>query len=66
MTAGSVNQYDRYIFYNKVCQKFPEFSQLDDVEKFIFLFTFDDVQTLYWLGKYLYKSFEVRASSYTH
>ena len=66
VTACSVNQYERDIFYNKVCQKFPEFSQLDDVEKFIFLFTFDDAQTLPWLGKYLYKSFEVRASLYTH
>ena len=66
VTACSVNQYERDIFYNKVCQKFPEFSQLDDVEKFIFLFTFDDAQTLSWLGKYLYKSFKVRASLYTH
>ena len=53
MTACSVNQYERDIFYNKVCQKFPEFSQLDYVEKFIFLFTFDDAQTLSWFGKYL-------------
>ena len=66
VTACSVNQYERDIFYNKVCQKFPEFSQLDDVEKFIFLFTFDDAQTLSWLGKCLYKSFEVRASLYIH
>ena len=66
VTACSVNQYETDIFHNKVCQKFPEFSQLDDVEKFIFLFTFDDAQTLSWLGKYLYKSFEVRASLYTH
>ena len=44
VTACSVNQYERDIFYNKVCQNFPEVSQLDDVEKFIFLFTFDDAQ----------------------
>ena len=52
--ACSVNQYERDIFYNKVCQKFPEFSQLDDVEKFIFLFTFDDAQTLSWLVKIIW------------
>ena len=43
-------------YYDKVCQKFSEFSQLDDVEKLPFLFTFDDAHTLPWLGKYLHKN----------
>ena len=59
VTACPVNLYERYIFYMKLSKKFPEFSEVDDVEKFIFLFTFDDVQTLSWLRKYLYKSFEI-------
>ena len=37
--------------------KFPEFEHLWDVEKCVFLFTFDDAQILSWLGKFLYESF---------
>ena len=49
--------------YEKNCLKFPKFFQLNDEEKCIFLFTFEDTQTLSWLGKYLYKSVLVRVSA---
>ena len=40
------------LFLNdKVARKFPEFDQLADVEKFVFLFTFKDAQMLTWLGQ---------------
>ena len=63
VTACTINQTERKIMYDKICLKFPNFSQLNDAEKFIFLFTFSDAQTLSWLGKYLYKSFLVRVSA---
>ena len=63
VTACTINQTERKIMYDKICLKFPNFSQLNDAEKFMFLFTFSDAQTLSWLGKYLYKSFLVRVSA---
>ena len=57
-----MNLNERRILYDKVTGKFPEFEHLGDVEKFVFLFTFDDAQMLSWLGKFLYQSF----SSSTH
>ena len=48
--------------FNKVTGKFPEFEHLGDVEKFVFLFTFDDAQMLSWLGKFLYQSFHSKTN----
>ena len=42
---------------DKICLKFPKSSQVNAEEIFIVLLTFEDAQTLYWLGNYLYKSF---------
>ena len=61
-----INKKETYFITRSIKSYQKEFSQLDDVWKSIFLFTFDDAKTLSWLGKYLYKSFEVRASLYIH
>ena len=55
ITACVVNV--RRTIYGKLIDKFPEFEHLCDLEKFVFLFTFDDAEVLSWLGKFLYKSF---------
>ena len=57
ITACAVNVNERRALYDKLTDKFPEFEHLCDLEKFVFLFTFDDTQMLSWLGKFLYKSF---------
>ena len=59
----TINRTERKIIYEKNCLKFPKFFQLKDEKNFIFLFTFEDTQTLSWLGKYLYKSFLIRVSA---
>ena len=64
VTACSLNRTERIVLYDKVARKFPEFDQLADVEKFVFLFTFKDAQMLTWLGKFLYKSFRTKSSQW--
>ena len=64
VTACSLNRTERIVLYDKVARKFPEFDQLADVEKFVFLFTFKDAQMLTWLGKFLYESFRTKASQW--
>ena len=56
LTACAVNVNERRALYEKLIDKFPELEHLCDLEKFVFLFTFDDAQMLSWLGKFLYKS----------
>ena len=55
---------ERTELYEKFAGKFPEFDTLDDMGKFVFLFTFKDAQMLTWLGKFLYKSFTIKASQW--
>ena len=64
VTACSLNRTEKIVLYDKVARKFPEFDQLADVEKFVFLFIFKDAQMLTWLGKFLYKSFRTKASQW--
>ena len=61
ITACAVNVNERRALYDKLTDKFPEFEHLCDLEKFVFLFTFDDAQMLSWLGKFLYKSFRSKS-----
>ena len=63
VTACAINRTGRKIMNDKICFQFPKLSQLNGEEKFIFLFTFADAQTLSWLGKNVYKSFLVRVSA---
>jgi len=60
VTACCANDMQRNVLYSKVTRKFPPFETLDNLGKFIFLFTFKDAQMLTWLGKFLYESFEIR------
>ena len=62
VAACSLSRTEIIVLYDKVIRKFPDFDQLADVEKFVFLFTFKDAQMLTWLGKFLYKSFATKAS----
>ena len=64
VTACSLNLTERTVLYEKVAGKFPEFDTLDDMGKFVFLLTFKDAQMLTWLGKFLYKSFTIKASQW--
>ena len=64
VTACSLNLTERTVLYEKVARKFPEFDTLDDMGKFVFLLTFKDAQMLTWLGKFLYKSFTIKASQW--
>ena len=61
ITACAVNVNERRALYDKLTDKFPEFEHLCDLEKFVFLFTFDDAQMLSWLGKFLHKSFRSKS-----
>ena len=61
ITACAVNVNERRALYDKLTDKFQEFEHLCDLEKFVFLFTFDDAQMLSWLGKFLYKSFRSKS-----
>ena len=64
VTACSLNLTERTVLYEKVAGKFPEFDTLDDMGKFVFLFAFKDAEMLTWLGKFLYKSFTIKASQW--
>ena len=62
VTSCAMNLNERRTLYDKVTGKFPEFEHLADVEKFVFLFTFDDAQMLSWRGKFLYQSFRSKTT----
>ena len=61
ITAYAVNANERRALYDKLIDKFSEFEHLCDLEKNVLLLTFDDAQTLSWLGKFLYKSFRSKS-----
>ena len=65
MTACAVNVNERRTLYDKLINKFPEFEHLCDLQKFVFLFTFDDAQILSWLGKFLYISIWLNPSKWS-
>ena len=48
---------DRTAFFNKINQYTPGFHELEQHEKFIFLFTNHNSNILTWLGKFIYDSF---------
>ena len=62
VTACLINVVERRILFSKVADKYPGFDNLDYVGKFVFLLPFEDAQMLTWLGKFLYKSFVIKAS----
>ena len=58
------NRYEpgRQLLIGKVIEIVPQFEFLDNVEKFIYLFTNEDPRILSWLGKFLFDSFTLRNS----
>ena len=50
----------RHGLFDKMCNQYKIFVELNQLEKFIYLFTLEDNQALTWLGKFIYKSFEIR------
>ena len=48
---------DRVAFFNKVNQYTPGFLDLEQPDKFLFLFTNENSNILTWLGKFIYDSF---------
>ena len=54
---------DRQILFSSISNRFPEFSQLDNICKFKFMLTFPDEELLSSVGKFVYKCFEKRKTS---
>ena len=50
----------RHGLFDKMSNQYKIFVELNQLEKFIYLFTLEDNQALTWLGKFIYKSFEIR------
>ena len=61
VTACSLNLTERTFLYDKIARKFAELDKLNDMGKFVLLFTFKDAQMLTWFGEFLYKSFTINA-----
>ena len=60
VTNCQINDAERQLLFTKISSKFPAFAQLNHHEKFIYLMSCNDRQILTWLGKFLYKSFDIR------
>ena len=60
VTNCQINDAERQLLFIKISSKFPAFAQLNHHEKFIYLMSCNDRQILTWLGKFLYKSFDIR------
>ena len=51
--------------YTKVAYVMPEFSNMDNAGKFVFLTCNENPQILTWVGKFLYNAFEQRNKDMT-
>ena len=51
---------ERQVLFSSISNKFPEFSQLDNICKFKFMLTFPDEELLSMVGKFVFKCFEKR------
>ena len=51
---------ERTTFFDKLRNIHPEFYQLTEQDKFLFLMTTVDQQTLAWLGQFVYTAFKIR------
>ena len=60
VTQCRINACERRIFYQKMSSADPQFTSLNDKEKFIYLMQSNDQETLRWFAKYIYKSFHTR------
>ena len=55
-----INYTERMQLYQKIVLNYPEFSTLNDNDKFNFFLNNECKQYLTWLGKFLFHSFEIR------
>ena len=60
VTQCHINASERRIFYQKMSSVDPQFTSLNDKEKFIYLMQSNEQETLRWFAKYIYKSFHTR------
>ena len=57
----SLYKREREVLFSNVLKIHPGFSDMSDENKFVFLLENTDQQVLTWVGKFIYKSFEIRA-----
>ena len=55
---------ERLHFFSKLMTKIRNFSELDDVEKFILFMSSEDNQIVTWTGKFIDKSFNIQSRFY--
>ena len=55
-----INACERKSFFQKMSVVDPNFTALDDKNKFVYLMQSQDQRTLKWLAKFLYNSFNIR------
>ena len=60
VTQCRINACERGIFYQKMSSADPQFTSLNDKEKFTYLMQSNEQETLRWFAKYIYKSFHTR------
>ena len=54
-------KHERDATFSNITRTHPEFQDLSDENKFIFLLENTDQQIITWTGKLIYKSFQIRA-----
>ena len=57
----SLYKREREVLFSNVLKIHPGFSDMSDENKFVFLLENTDQQVLTWVGKFIYKSFKIRA-----
>ena len=60
VTKCRINACERKSFFQKMSFVDPNFTALDDKNKFVYLMQSQDQRTLRWLAKFLYNSFNIR------
>ena len=53
----TINQPERENLFSKLARIVPNFTDMNDNEKFLFLLCNKDQQILAWVGKFIHKSF---------
>ena len=61
VTSCKINESERSSLYAKVTAVVPNFYNLCDEFKFLYLMTNEDKRVLIWFGKYLHESFLIRS-----
>ena len=59
-----INNDARECMYDKINRVYGDFNNLSEEDKFLFLMSNSDVRILNWLGKFIYRSFQIK--DWTH